>query len=476
MKADNVNAAPPRDGVLGQVFRLAQWISAITETGLNYADRIMQPWWAQSLGWVLLLAGLAIYSLIQPFDLSRLMTGDALYPVHMLHFPFLDFRPPPSNNLFPDVIVHAILNPFIPDPLTQKLVAGWTLLAGMVIAIGVFSGPLAALVIMALLSLTGFGAIDTTSHYTLPLCVLLYELARRSRWAQGLVLFASVFSDLLFLLPASLLVLRRGEENRLTERVIICFLAGVLNILHSEFSRVLPGIAVAVIVFWAAALAARVFRLERVMAVAVTLALAAMSVGGVEAIRYAVPVAASFALLLFVSRQPSFDWRPVAALVIAFEIFAFTVNPTHLNLLNSQYDCLLKVLKARNITVIAADHWTAKPLYFAALQRNQNLTITQMDFVKDMNDYWMAPYENSGQPTRFSFRSNTVCADIWKLVAAPQLNCSQDTVAPVISREPICNGLELFEYDRNVPDTYIPRPTNKLQSIVNNLTEYFSRS
>lgn len=463
-----------REGILGPLFRLAQFVARATDTALERASRLLGSTGGLTTGWLLLLFALAAYSVFAPFDLSRLVTGDALYPVHMLHFPFLEFRPPPSNNLFPDVMVHWALNPFIPEALSQKLVAGWLLFAATVLIIGVFRGPLAALVIAALLFLTGFGAVDSTSHYTLPLTVLAFQLVR-NRWVQGVILFASVFSDLLFLLPAALLILRRGEEDRLIERLAICFVAGVLNMLHSEFSQVLPGIALAVFLFWSAALVARVFALERVMALAVTALLVALTLSGVEAIRYAIPVAACFALLLFDDRVLTFDWRAPAGLLLSLGIFAVTVNPAHLDLLNRQYDCLLDFLSEAGINTIAADHWTAKPLYFAALEREQELIITQMNFVADTNDYWMAPYDNSGAPTRHAFRSNTVCADIWDAVSFPQQNCSQDAVAPIVERQAICNGLEVFSYDRPIPGTYVPRPESKLASIWTNVGEYFSR-
>lgn len=449
---------------------IADACSNILESSLAFCNRYIRKTVVQDISWVLILIALGVYSIFNGFDLSRFVTADALYPVQMLDFSLLSYRPPPSNNLFPDVALHAIVNIFTTDALVQKLIVGWILLALTVICIGITRGATAALVVGGMLFLVGFGAVDSTSHYTLPLMVLAFQLTRH-RGLQNIVLLLIVFSDLLVLLPLSVLVLKNGGEDRLLERLAIIVLAGTANVLHSEFSPVLPKLVVAVGVIWTGALIARFFKLERVMSFGVIAALAVVCALGLLEVRYAVPVAASFALILFEKQSNTFNWRYIAIPAVALGIFTFTADPSRLNAFTAQFDCLLDELAEQKIETITTDHWVSKPLYFAAKAKGQKLHIVQIDYEDRAQSDWMAPLSFLKGQSLYGVKSHTMCDDL--SLAAPF--CIQEEFAEVASSQLLCDGLEFFTYNQIVPNNKTTVPGNKFEAIGYNLNNYLGK-
>lgn len=472
MSEQTLPSPPPMPGLFAPLRRWGAAFDRWLVDRLAGAGRWVDTPFGLTALFAAILAGLAIYSFgVAGFDLSRFVTGDALYPVQVQHFPVLAFRPPPSNELFPDVLVHLALGPFIADPLWQKIVAGWILYAGMIFAIAWYKGPLAAGLVAGILALTGFGFLDSTSHYTLPLTLLVFQVVRQRFW-NGAVLFVIVFSDLLVLLPLIVLLLSEEENKWWPERIAIIALAYCGNAFYSEFSESLMKITLLLPAFGVAALAAKYFGLLRSFAIALAGILPLMGVLGLGAIRYDVAVAACFVLVaLPMAPKRGLDWRVLALPVVALGIFTTTASAERLDLHNAQYDCLLDLLADRGITVLAADHWVAKPLYFAALARGQELTITQTDFAEGDSSNWMAPHAFAGAPTPHAVKSDTICS----YIAETNAFCSQADVAPVVKAEKVCNGLEFYTYSQNMPLHYQPPAGNKLQSVLRNLSAYVSK-
>jgi len=444
---------------------------ALVERQVDRLARLMNTQAVAAGGAAAVLLALALYSLlVAGFDLSRFMTGDALYPVQVQLFPLLEFRPPPSNNLFPDVLVHLAIGPFVADPLWQKMIAGWVLFGGMMVAIGAFKGPAVAVAVSAVLALTGFGFLDTTSHYTLPLTVLAFQLVR-NRLGNNFILFIVVFSDLLVLLPLIVLVLLQGDDRRLPERIAIVALAYLGNAFYSEFSEALMKITLFLPFFALGALAARHFGMLRLFAMAVTAALVVLAIAGLEAERYALAVAASMLVVLAPNVRRSVPIIPAAFSLIALGIFAGTADAARLDLHNRQYDCLLNELNSRDSSVLAADHWVAKPLFFSARARGQALTIAQTDFAEGDSSNWMAPHAFAGEPTPFAVKSNTICG----YISEPNAFCTRENIAEIVSRINICEGLELITYAREVPIDYQPQAASKAESVLRNLGAYLEK-
>lgn len=420
---------------------------------------------------IVILIGLGAYSFfVGGFDLSRFVTGDALYPVQVQLFPILEFRPPPSNNFFPDVMVHMAIGPFIADPLWQKMVAGWVLFTGMLVALYMAKGPLTAFAVVGVLALSGFGFLDSTSHYTLPFCVLAYQLVRH-RFLNAIILFLIVFSDLLMLLPLSILLIQEDERDRLLERFLIIGLAVAGNAFYGEFSESFMQIAVLAPVFFVVAFVARTLGFLRLMAIAMAVGLPIMVMMGAAEERYALAVAAAMIVVLAPNIRGSFPWLPAGFVAASLAIFTFSADAERYDLHEAQYDCLLNTLDQRGIANLAVDHWVAKPLYFAARAKKQDLMITQVDFRDNDSSNWMAPLSFAGTPTPIAVKSNTICG----YIEEPNAFCTRDKVAKITSNEPICNGLELITYAQPVPIHYQPQPENKLASVIANLSAYLGK-
>lgn len=420
---------------------------------------------------VLLVVIFAAWNLLYPFDLWYIMNGDTLFPVQAQYYGIFDFRPPPSSNVFPDMLLHLALAPVLPDPLWQKQAVGWLLFLGMLTLVGMRKGVPAAALIVALYTLSGFHFIDSTSHYALPALLLLYHLSR-PRWLRLSMLALVVFSDVLIVLPVIVLLLEDRDDVPLWQSLLAIALGALIGeVFYSELSASLMEIAVVAPAFAVAALIAKRLGLLPLMCVGLAIALVVGVLSGLLAARYVLPVVASFVVIYSTDRPWRWNWRLLALPAAMAAIFTTTVNagPYFADL--ARYNCFLDALVARNITNIAADHWTAPILDIESRQRGQALTITQVDFEDNATDLWMAPYDMAGRPTRFAIRNDDVCA---RIANHPDY-CSQLAAAPVVSVERVCDSLDLVTYDATIPANHRSRPMGKLDSLIHHIRHYLGK-
>lgn len=421
---------------------------------------------------VLGVALLALFGLHNGFDTSVLLSGDALYPVQLLDFALLDFRPPPPNRLFPDVGVHWLLSAVTSDPLTQKIAAGLVLFAATAFLVGLYKGPRVFTIVVLVLIGLGFDFADSASHYTLPLLVLLFQLSSRERISESVVLFVIVFSNVLVLLPLAVIALDPAGADRLKARTLVAAAGFGAAAIYSDFGLSFVHLA-AVMPFWALALlAARRYGLGTALCVAVCLALLLGGALGLVPARYALPVTAAIAVALTPIGPTRFSWRYVAVPAAIAAIFLATMDTGRARQVTAGFDCVAAALAERGISNIAVDHWTAKPLYFAARARGTPLTLTQTDFAEGDSHPWMAPYAFFGAPTPWALRNAESCV----LRKNDLTYCGQATLAPPRSREPICGSFELFRYDVAVPLRFEGRPANKLESVTRQLLAYIAKA
>lgn len=415
----------------------------------------------------LTLALLAAFNLRHGFDMFDFVHADSLYPVQMLDFGLLEFRPPPPNRLFPDVALHWLAQPFLPDPLAQKLAVGAALFAATLFFTAMVKGPLALALLAAILVSNGFEVLVSATHYSLPLLVLLYQMARGGRW-QVPVLFALTFVNPLILLPLAFLLVAPDRVSAHGMRALAVLAALALNTLYSEFSVTIVQI-VALFPFWYAGVwLARRLGLKHLTAASICVLLPLAALAGLVHARYAVPVAASVLVLMFPMRRAAFDWRALAFPLLAVAIFAATADWRRHDRLQAAYDCLADELAARGIPVIAAGHWTAKPLYFAAKKAGLKLTITQTDFDRNISHPWMAPHAFYGEKTHWAVRDDDTCA----LIDPSATYCGQASVAAVAETVPVCGVFELYRYETMVPEHHVARPAGKIEAIGHNLMHY----
>lgn len=418
-----------------------------------------------------LLAVLAIGGLMHGFDAAHLITADALYPVQLLDYSLFDFRPPPPNRLFPDVAVHAAVA-WVGDPLTQKITAGLLLFALTVIPIGLFKGPVVFGIVTFILAAAGFMFVDSACHFTLPLLVLLFQLSTRNRTLESVVLAVVVFSNMLVLLPLMVLLLDRAGAPRLKARTAIAAAAFAASTLYADFGVSVVQLAAALPPWAAVVYLAQRHGLRDALSIAIAVALVAGAAIGIAPARYALPVAASLVVAITPLKAAVFNWRYAALPAALSLLFLATADMSRARQITANFDCLAEGLAERGITNIAADHWTAKPLYFAAKARGLPLIITQTDFAEGDNHPWMAPYSFFGSPTPWAVRNAEAC----ERVKEDPTYCAQGSVAPVKSSEPVCKAFTLYQYDRPVPLLYEGRPANKLVAIERQLSSYVAKA
>jgi hypothetical protein len=418
------------------------------------------------------LAGLALYSLFYGFDASLLMTGDALYPVQMLDGSLLQYRPPLANRIFPDVATHAVLRTFVADPFTQKLVAGIALFLISAAVIGFYKGFSVFCLWMALTLSHGFGFFDSACHYSLPVTIVLFQIARPHRVLSSLVLATIVFSDLLVLIPLAVLLLDPAERERLAEHAVVAAAAAALAIVYAEFDATVLKFTVALAAWYWVVYAATRLNLRLLLSIGVIAGLILAAATGLIYPRYTLPIAAALLMAITpVSRGP-FRIAHLATAAAVVVLFLSTLDTGRLKSALADYDCVAELLPARAISTIATDHWTAKPLYFATRRRGHNLTITQTDFAEGDSLLWMASYDFYGAPTPWALKDVYNCDRIGN----PGDHCGQETTAPILSRENVCGRFVLFRYSVDVPSGFEPAPASKTEAVTRRLKSYAAKA
>jgi hypothetical protein len=456
------------------VSRAESWAAALrdaNESVLDAAMRLLSRQRVLDVLTIALLLAVGIYSAFHGFELWRLINGDQVFAVHVQSFAALEYRAPPSNGLFPDVLLHLMVAPLISDPLTQKLTVGWLLAIASILFIGLRKGPMAALAVAVLLSLSDFEYVDSTSHYSLPLMLLMYQLARPV-WLKHSLLLLITFSDVLIVIPLIALFLTERDQPPLWQSFVIVAIGSFAGeVVYSEISRSLLKVSIVAFVFAIGAVIANRFGLLKLMCVLFGLMLVAGAIAGIFDTRYAYPVAMCLLLVFLPTRNWTMNWRYLALPAALLGVFAATASTTQLHADARQFDCFLDLLQARHIDSIATDHWMSIPLDMAARKRGQSLSIAQVDFTENRTDLWMAPYAFAGVPTRYGLRNPRICT----MIGNDTDFCGQDAVAPVITVESVCEGLELFTYADPVPSWYSSPPANKLDSILGNFRHYLDK-
>ena len=415
----------------------------------------------------LALVLLAAFNLGRGFDAYDFVNGDTLYPIQMLDFGLLDYRPPPPNRIFPDVALHWLVQFAASEPMAQKLVVGVVLFGLTALAVGLFQGMLAFTLFAAIFVSNGFGFLVSASHYSLPLTVLIYRFAHGRR-AELPLLFLLVFSNPLVLLPLAFPLTEPAALRRHAARAAIVFAALAANTLYSEFSETFIQILVVFPLWYAAVWTAGRLGVARLVCLSICLLLPVGAALGLLPARYGVAVAASALLLIFPLRRPAFDWRYVAFPAATVAIFFATADWRRSDSMHAAFDCLAGELAGRGIGVVAADHWSSKPLYFAAKARDVPLTITQTDFASNTVHAWMAPHSFYGEPTEWAVRSSDTCT----LIDGSATYCGQASAAQVASVEPVCGVFELYRYETPVPANHAGVPSGKWDAIGRNLDRY----
>lgn len=430
----------------------------------TFADR----WWTGAI----FLAGLALYASAAPFDITHFVSGDALYPVHLSDYNPARYRPPPSNNFFPDIIVHFFVQLFTGTPLIEKLIAGGLIFTATAALVGYCFGQKAFYLVVLLFAGFGFQFLDTTAHYSLPLIFALILLGINTPY-RIVFIALGVFSDLLILLPAAFLYARNRPKNFGGKTLMVIAAAAALNVLYSEFSAEALKFAAVFPAFCIALYAAKRLGLLVHLGWAITAALPVGAMLGLLDARYAVPVAACFALQLLGRQDPQFKASYLAVPLGMITIFVLTFDAGRYTRFETAYDCLMRELQNRNITAVAAGHWTSKPLYFAAQRSGQPLTITQVDFHDSDVHSWMAPHAFHGNPTRIAVKNLIAC----KRVHQNPTYCGHATAgdAKPVKTEKICAAFELVTYQNPVPRFHRAAPKNKAEAILRNLADYRSK-
>ena len=419
---------------------------------------------------LILLAALAIGGLMRPFDIGWLISGDALYPLDLLRTPFLEYRSPPPNRLFPDIGVHAIVRLFASDPLTQKIAAGSILLVLVSLAVSATKGRNALLVALAITCSAGFGALDSASHFSLPLLLVLFQATRRPG-LRLLVLFVGVFSDAMLLLPLAILYLREERSPSLAEWLAMSA-AFVLSQLYAELGVSSVHVVLLVPAWVAGFWLARRMGLIDIASIGAAAALILAAWLGIVPPRYGLPVAASIALLFFDTAWRMPDWRAIAWPAAVVALFFATFDVSRAKRLEADFDCLGATLAARGIDVVAADHWSAKPLAFADLAAGRTTQITQIGFDDGRYHPWMAAHSAYGPSTVWAVRNRDTCA----VITTDSRYCGQATTAPVVSREPVCRIFDLYRYATPLPLVAEPRPDGKWAAIRRNVMVYVDKA
>lgn len=420
---------------------------------------------------IALIAMMGIIGILRGFDASELISADSLYPVQLLDFPLLDFRPPPPNRLFPDVAVHALLQ-WVGGPLEQKLAAGLVLFALTVVTIGVFKGPVVFASVAVLLGAGGSEAVNSATHYTLPLLVLISQMAGRWRAADAIVLFLVAFSNILVLIPLTVLLLDPTASDRLRLRAAAALSGLTAAALYSDLGVAFVQVALVLPAWAVAVLIAQRLGLRDALVLATIVVLVAAALLGFAPSRYAYPVSAALIVAISPVSRPTFDWRFAIVPAAIVALFLATLDTHHARQTMRDFDCVAAALSERGISNVATDHWTAKPLYFAARSRGQSLTITQTDFREGDTHPWMAPYAFFGAPTSWALRSSSAC----RRVHDDPTYCGQGHIAAVVKQEAICGEFSLYHYDRAVPLTYEAAPRNKIDAIQRQARSYASKA
>ena len=254
-------------------------------------------------------------------------------PTHCIQYKsrdyaWLSYRPPPSNNIFPDVLLHTVVAPFIDNPLQQKVWAGAALIFISALFIGWRQGLAVVVTFFAMYATTEFYFFDTTAHFALPLCLALFLAARPQLVEAAIVVCRCVFRSVVTITPGGLLHRQAPPATRATTRLdhyrrvrLQRALFGVQPFFgetNTGSARFLPGS------LHCCPVAAEYISFCLVVSVVFTLATAFEWLPS----RYAITTAAALILFLFPfpARSTAADWRLLALPLAVIGIFLSQLN------------------------------------------------------------------------------------------------------------------------------------------------------
>ncbi|MEM6712231.1 MAG: hypothetical protein AAF590_08105 [Pseudomonadota bacterium] len=422
-----------------------------------------------TLAVVVILGLTLVIAFAHPIDLQHFINGDSLYPIQMTHFSLLDYRPPPPNRIVPDVAVHWLISPLVADPLLAKLIAGSLLFVMTLAAVAVFKPVLVFLLAAALFAWPGFTGLNSATHFTLPLVILLVQLATKNAQLDAAAFTVAAFSNILAALPLALLLFDGRHPDRTIGRAAAIMLGIGLAALYSDFGEAFFELAVALPMWVAAFAVARKMGISMAFALSVAVLLLVATMLDLLPARYTIPVSVAMLIVLTPVARPSFNWMRLLMPFAMVGTMLSTANADVARQIQEDFNTLLEELDQRDIRVIATDHWTAKPLYFAALANDFNLTLTQTNFATNTSHPWMAPYIFAGLPTRWALRSSHSCDGP---AHGQAIYCAQDSAGDVLGRTDLPGGFTLFEYREPVPHVHWPAPASKSQAIRRQLQDY----
>lgn len=435
-------------------------------------------------GLAVVIGAMALAALLTGVDAGMFLNADTLYPVQFVEGNWLQYRPPPSNNWFPDVLVHWLVKDLPLDPLWQKLLVGGLLFLASALLIASRQGSVGLLVFLAAYSVAGFYFFDSTAHFSLPLCLMLWLLVT-STPVRHAVLFLSVFSDLLFLIPFSVMRITgvglvgrsRPPAREVVTEVVLIIAAIILNSIVSEFNSGLVKLLLVLALFAASLVLVSRWQVAHLFCLLTALMLLAGSAAGLPT-RYVAPIAACLLLLLVAERGQAHWSMPgavdLAAVAVVMAVFFVGLDTAPARQLQERFACLSDTLRDRGIKAVATDHWTTKPLYFAGFSRGaegQGESIAQVDFEEGDAHVWMGPHNLFGPPTRWAVHNRYGCA----LFTNKAKYCGQSRLRQVLRSERVCEIFDLIEYESPVPDPQLKKPGGKVGFAIFHLKAYWAK-
>ena len=412
-------------------------------------------------------------------------SSDHLYGALFAHFNTALFRTSPSTYLVPDVLLH-YASRLTPGTFLEQVVVAGVLhfllnVGGVTLVFGRWVGALFA---VSLLYLHADMVLNTGMHLSLVFLFALYVGARRRLLKHSILLIASASDPLfgLIWLPVSTLTGRPVRtlptflpEYRLELALVAIGLA--FSLFMSETNIELLRFSVVFFLGVVVQQCLSAFRYPRMLIHAygaplafagagVCLFLAEFVATDLLAPRYLIPIGMSLALYgLYLTRPPetaqgragSRRERSAAAVVLcgslAFGIY-YQIQTHHdffaIEKVSEPWKCAAEAITQRGVSKIAADHWLAKPLYVAALELEKTLDVVQVDFVNNMPDTWIAPYDFARGHSMWALRDDAGCRS--QSAQNPQCAHRHERLPDHGETIAVCDRFIMIRFAEPIPD------------------------
>lgn len=413
-------------------------------------------------------------------------SSDYLYGSLFTHFNTLHFRTPPANYAFPDLLFHylALLGP--DSLLDQSVLAGvLQLLTIVAVTTWLLGVPTGAAVALFLLLICPNEVLATVHHLSMIVLFALYSGLRNLRTRLFILLLAVASDPLFMLLWLALTTLDRRIPGRIplcsptyrNELVIvlfgysISFFVSESNIeLIQAFVLFSFGLVVQQVILSIKTIRILVRTYRAWLALLAALLLIGINILVSSELlffesRYVLPIAVCLGLFGFqtlTSPKTTFwtgkhHWpqRLAASILVTASIAtSFLLHTTtnqdffRLDARLSAWKCADAEISSLGIQSIAADYWDSKPLYVAALENGHDLKIVQIDFVNNMPDTWIAPYNMARGQAGWAIRDDRRCDG----QQHSHCNYENQKLGRQSSSISICDRFTLIEYAETLPN------------------------